>query len=230
MLNELINPNNIISFNCSLAQKIGLHETLYLTEFYKQLDYCQEPEIIPNNSIINLHTTLTNKEQEKAKNVLLQMGILEFNNIDNTYKVNEAVLVGLFTTEDKEVLVDFNKVKKSAKKTDKSEYILKSVKSKINKDYPFIVKEALSNWLDAIHGRFGFVNNAMLVSAMKLLDPIIRNNPETAIEIIEICTVNGYKEIQWGINKYNNLQKVEANSHISSTINKVQQELSTDYF
>ena len=70
----------------------------------------------------------------------------------------------------------------------------------------------------------------MLISAMKLLDPIIRNNPETAMEIIEICTVNGYKEIQWGINKYNNLQKVEANSHISSTINKVQQELSTDYF
>lgn len=232
MLTELINPDHIISYNSVLAHKIGLHETLYLTELCKQMAYTQSCYIVPDTTLIERHTTFSKTEQKKLLSTLIDMGLVIYNKTNAVYKVDTSVLAGLFTTKDKEVVASFDKVKKSAKKEDKSKYILRSIKSKINPDYPYIIKEALIEWLEAIQARFGFVNATMLTAAMNILNPIIQSDVKKAEEIIKICTVNGYKEMQWGINKYNTLQKLDVSSTVSTTVhmNNAVADLSDDFF
>lgn len=240
MLIDIISTNNMQSYNVWLAHKIGLNNAIYLnilieTNFkaIKINDLFNGDYFLVDREYVEERTTFNPSEQLKMEDALISMGILTRLEEKICVKLNLDVITGLATTNDEAVLNSFEKVKNSASKEDKTSYILRAVKCKINPRYPAVIKEGLSNWLDAIASRFGFVNSTMIESAQNILEPIIYSDLHKAEEIIRICTVNGYKDMEWGINKYNSLQKVSVNNSVNTNVvmnNNQSANLSDDFF
>ena len=242
MLIDIISSDNIQSYNTWLAHKLGLHTSIYLSVLIEL-----NSKAIKNNELkedkfhsfnidrdyITSKTTFSLDEQHKLDDILCNMCILKLST-DKTYGcLNFEVLTGLSLTENQDILNSFERVKKNASKEPKSTYILRSVKSKINPKYPYQIQQGLKDWLEALVDKFGFINSATLDSAQKLLDPIIYSDLKKAEEVIKICTINGYREMEWGINKYNSLQKLSVNNSVNTNVSMNSDKsinLSDDFF
>ena len=240
MLIDIISTNNMQSYNVWLAHKIGLNNSIYLnllieinSKAIKKNRIYDDGFFCVDRDYIATRTTFNTSDQLKMDNILANMGIVTISEDKKYVKLNLEVITGLSTTTDEAVLNNFEKIKTNAAKEGKTSYILRAVKGKINPRYPAIIKEGLSNWLDAIAARFGFVNSTMIESAQSVLEPIIYSDIHKAEEIIRICTVNGYKDMEWGINKYNSLQKASVNNSVNTNVvmnNNQSVSLSDDFF
>ena len=240
MLIDIISTNNIQSYNVWLAHKIGLNNSIYLnllieinSKAIKKNRIYDDGFFCVDRDYITTRTTFNTSDQIKMDDILANMGIVTISEDKKCVKLNLEVITGLSTTTDEAILNSFEKVKKSASKESKSKYVLRSVKARINPKYPYNIQEGLKGWLDALVERFGYVNTTIIESAQKVLEPIIYSDLQKAEEIIRICTVNGYREMEWGINKYNSLPKISANNSVHTNVvmnHNKSADLSDDFF
>lgn len=225
MLSDIITPRNNQTYNVWLAHKIGLNNAIFLSvvmDLYfieKQNKALQDDRYFYiNQDYIYDRTTYSYADQDKCCSTLISMGFIELKSI-NQIAINFDTIACVSTTTDSSVIDSVEKIKKNAHKESKTTYVLRNVKSKINPRYPGSVQQALRDWLDAIAQKFNFVNYALLESAQTFLNPIVWSDVRKAEEIIKICTANGYREMEWGLNKYNLLHKVNAVNKVSTTVN-----------
>lgn len=234
MLVDILSSCNYQSYNVYLAHRIGLNNAIYLnalidlyqyTKNYNSLQF--EEYFYIDRSWITQKTTYTTDEQLKLESTLISMGLVVLAEDKNYATVNLDTIAGLSTTSDQSVIDSFKKVKDSASKSsEKSAYVLKAVKNNISASLPTEVQNALSLWLDSVYAKSKFVNNTLLKSAEDFLMPIINSNLNKALEVIRICTVNGYREMDWGLKKYESLH----GNGVTTTIRNKDTKLSHDYF
>lgn len=220
ILFDILNPYSTQSFNLYFAHKFGLEVAIYLNAImeYQRAYIGTDDYFEINRQYLQARTTLTEKQQKKVEDTLYKLEILLTQ--DDKVNINYDILVELSTTTDTEVSQSVNQIKKNATKKDKSFYGFVNVRKRIDKlNVDDDVKESLKQWLEAVYGKFGFVNKVMEQSAVDFILPILQTDKEKALQIIKISTVNAYKEMQWGLNKYNSMQTIQdTQANVKTTV------------
>lgn len=234
MFVDIISGNNLQSYNVWLAQKIGLNNAIYLNVLVDLFQKAgQTNSIIPDDyfwvdrEYVTARTTFSIEDQLKIEDTLSSMGFLYWSEDKKYVRIDMNTLMGISKTVNEDIIDCFNRVKTKASKVSRKESILRAVQRNINADYPGNIKEALKEWLNTLMTKYGFVNNAMLNQAEEKLTPIIYSDIPKALELIQIATVQGYRDFTWAFVRYDELHK---NDSVKTNITTSSQALSNDFF
>lgn len=235
MLVDVLSLRNYQSYNVLLAQKIGLNPAIYLSVLIDLYQKASETESIVaddyfwvDREYVTLRTTFTVETQLKLEETLISMGFVFLSDDKKYIRIELNTIAGIATTLNEDVIACFDTVKKQSNKVDKKRGQLISVSRLIKPEYPGNLKEALKDWLKTISDKYGYVNKSMLENAQEKLDPIVFSDLHRALDIVQIATVQAYRDMTWALTRYNELHKhdvVKTNVQVKNT-----QSLSNEYF
>lgn len=207
MLIELLSQSNYQSFNINLAHLFGLESAIYLSVLVDINEKAYRKNKIDEDGFFNIdrkyvtsRTTLAKNTQEKLEVELKNLGVIELK--DNLIKLNIDILTSLLLEENEHIKTDLSNFRKATSKKSKGEYILESVKKHIDKNLPIELQEAYANWLESVYSKINFINKQTLFNAQKEVDAASNHNLDTAIEIINIATASGWKDMRWAVKLY----------------------------
>lgn len=211
MLVELLSTSNYVSYNIKLAEILGLHSAIYLSELMNINDKAIKKDKMDNNyftlvrSYITARTTLDVKEQLEIEDNLLKLGILEHGASQDAILLNINVLAALLTNPDEQLIDRLKKKRKrtpseaKATKDDKIKANLKSHLKVTNQE----LRDAYECWIDTIYDKQGWMSVKCVTVAETTIDEFSNRNLDIALKLLEIASVHGYRDINWAINKYN---------------------------
>lgn len=239
MLIELLSTSNYVSYNIQLAELLGLHTAIYLSELMNINEKAIKKDKLNNNyftlvrSYITSRTTLEEKEQLEIEDNLLKLGILEQGEQKDTISLNISILTTLMMDPDEQLIDKITKMKKksAAKKgRTKADSIKDNLKSNLRVTNPEL-REAYCGWIDAIYDKQGWMSVKCVTVAETTVDSFSNHNLDIALKLLEIASIHGYRDIQWAINKYNQEFKVSyQTSPIPKKVVTSNSELSTEVF
>lgn len=211
MLIELLSTSNYVSYNIKLAELLGLHAAIYISELMNINDKAIRKNKLNDNyfkltrEYITKRTTLDEKEQLEIEQNLLKLGILEKGENDDDLSLNITTLTTLMMSTDEQLLDNVKKLTKLKTKTPKAtkgEKIKEELKTNVvtsNQE----LREAYYDWIDAVYAKQGWLSKKAVVCAQSQVDEFSKRNLDVALKLIEIASINGYRDMEWAINKYN---------------------------
>lgn len=211
MLIELLSTSNYVSYNIKLAELLGLHAAIYISELMNINDKAIRKNKLNDNyfkltrQYITKRTTLDEKEQLEIEQNLLKLGILEKGENDDDLSLNITTLTTLMMSTDEQLLDNVKKLTKLKTKTPKAtkgEKIKEELKTNVvtsNEE----LREAYYDWIDAVYAKQGWLSKKAVVCAQSRVDEFSKRNLDVALKLIEIASINGYRDMEWAINKYN---------------------------
>ena len=154
---------------------------------------------------VERETTLTLAKQLKCEDKLIEMGVMA-KDPDNPNRITIGVnsMIELITDE------DTRKLKKSVSKTDKAEAKAAKIEGmKLNMKKALVeddleLRRAYELWID---GMIDAANCRFTKAVVQLFEQTVTNyTPDKAkrLKIIEIATVNSYKDATWAISRLSN--------------------------
>lgn len=216
MLIELLSTSNYVSYNVQLAELLGLHTAIYLSELMNINEKAIKKDKLDNNyftlvrSYITSRTTLDEKEQLEIEDNLLKLGILEQGEQKDTISLNITTLTTLMMDPDEQLIDKITKIKKKAtskRGRTKADAIKDNLKANLKVTNEEL-KEAYCGWIDAIYDKQGWMSAKCVTVAETTVDSFSNHNLDVALKLLEIASIHGYRDIQWAINKYNQEFKV----------------------
>ena len=214
MLIELLSMSNYVHFNVKLAQILGLHTAIYLGQITDINEKAIRKNKVDENfftidrEYITKRTTIPEKEQKEIENNLIKIGILERSDKDsNTLLLNLTVLTSILMSPDEDLLKNVEDLAKPKKSKTKAEKIIENLKENIITTNPEL-RQAYFDWIDAVYSKDGFMTKAAVIAAQSNIDKFSQRNLDIALKVLEIATINGYRDITWAINNYNKDYKV----------------------
>lgn len=214
MLIELLSMSNYVHFNVKLAHIIGLNSAIYLSQIMDINEKAIRKEKTEKNfftidrEYIAKRTTISEKEQKEIENNLIKIGVLE-RSTDNsdTILLNITVLTSILMSPDEELIRDISSLSKPKQKRSKAEAIKDTLKQNIvtvNTE----LRTAYFSWIDAVYEKDGFMTKQAVVAAQARIDEFSNRNLDVALKVLEIASINAYRDITWAINTYNKDYKV----------------------
>ena len=119
MLIELLSMSNYVNFNIKLAEILGLHPAIYLSQIMDinekalRKDKVNENFFTIDREYITKRTTLPESEQVEIENNLIKIGVLERSK-DNasTICLNITVLTSILMSPDEDLVKDISNLSK----------------------------------------------------------------------------------------------------------------------
>lgn len=211
MLVELLSQSNYQSFNIKLAQLLGLESAIYLSALidinekaYRKNKIDENGFFVIDRDYIKQRTTLTKSKQEKIELELSKVGIV--NTSDDGISICLDILTSLMLEENEGIRKDLSQFRKAASSKSKGEVILANVKKNIDPSLPYELQKAYSDWLDSVYSKINFVNKQTLFNAQKEVDAAANHDLDAAINIINIATASGWKDMKWAVKIYKERQ------------------------
>ena len=215
MLIELLSMSNYVNFNIKLAEILGLHPAIYLSQIMDinekalRKDKVNENFFTIDREYITKRTTVPESEQVEIENNLITIGVLERSK-DNasTICLNITVLTSILMSPDEDLVKDISNLskKKQPRKT-KAEAIISALQQNIITLNPEL-RQAYYDWINAVYAKDGFMVKTAVISAQQNLDKFADQKLDVALKVLEIATINGYRDITWAINNYKKDYKV----------------------
>ena len=235
MLINLLSMDNYVHYNIKVAEILGLHQAIYLSELLNINDKAVRKSKLNNNffvvdrEYITKRTTLSKEEQLKIDKQFLDIGLLEkvADNI-NEVTLNISVLTTLLCGDEK-VITDLKKFVKSSSKTKtlSKEEQLKLLKSLITTTNVELF-EAFSEWIDAIYSKLGWMSKKAVTVGEQIVNDAANHDLDMALRIVEIATINGYKDMTWAVKMYNDNYRPKY--HVDKSIQERATQLSNEVF
>ena len=213
MLLDLLSLDNYVSYNIKVAEVLGLHPAIYLSELMNINDKAIKKSKLKDNfftvdrKYITKRTTLTSVEQQDIDKQFFDIGLLKINPDDkNTMTLDLAVLTSILAGDEK-IIKDLkklvsatNKLNKSKKKTKQEEEcdLMKSYIKTTNTE----LYAAYCEWIDAVYSKVGWMSKKAVEVGERLVDENSNHNLDVALKIVEIATVNGYKDMTWAVDLF----------------------------
>lgn len=203
MLIDLISQNNYKTYNVKLANILGLTTAVYISELLS----ISKDNIIPNLNAIDItsSTGLSAEQQKEAKSILASMNLITED--PNKVILNVDNIVALFATDSDKAMAKAkkaaSKVAATAGKLTTRQKQCNDLKSKIicSNDELF---EAYTYWIDGVYANpKGFLSARSISIFQKTVDDFAKGDLDLALKIIDIATVNGYRDATWAINLFN---------------------------
>lgn len=210
MLVDLLSMDNYIQFNIKIAQLLGLHAAVYLSELLNinekavRKDKIHDDVFVVDRGYIEKRTTLAKKEQIELDGMLLKLGVLKkVGESEDSVMLDLTVLTALVSAEPGKVS-DLEKLVAAAKpkqKRSKQEVIVQGLKNhvQVNNDE---LRTAYYEWIDAVYAKQGWMSAKSVTVAQRDVDNYSQRNLDVALKLLEIATSGGYRDIQWAINSY----------------------------
>lgn len=240
MLIELLSTSNYVSYNIKLAEILGLHAAIYLSELMNINDKAIRKDRLSENMFtlkreyIKKRTTLDETEQIAIEDNLLKLGILKKEDDPNAMSINISVLTTLMMTSDESLLNDCKQISSTkAKRQSKEDVVINNVKLCVNTKNREL-REAYYAWIESVVARQGWIAKTTVIEAQAAIDKYSNRNLDVALEILKIAAINGYRDMQWAITKY--AQNVSTNRinnpniNTNSSYTKVEKQLSSEVF
>lgn len=218
MLIELLSMSNYAHFNVKLAEILGLHPAIYLAlimdinEKAIRKSKTNKNFFTIDRKYVTKRTTLSEQEQRDIETNLIKVGILERSATEaNTIQLNLTTLTSILMTPDESLLKDISKKVKAIPKVSvqdaKMTRIANEMKSNIITPNPEL-RTAYCNWIDAVLQKDGFMNKTAVMAAQAAASRFANRNLQVELQLLEIATINAYRDMNWAINAYNKDYKV----------------------
>lgn len=208
MLIDLLSMANYNSYNVNLANIIGLHEAIYISELIninekaiKKNKISDEGYFTVDRKYITSRTTLDKKEQLEIDKTLNNLKIIHIADNVNVISIDLQVLTGIIMSADEKLTKDISSIVNKKQKRTKQQVICDELKKNIVTTNSELI-DAYSNWIDSVIAKDGWMSKQAVISAQQLIDANSNRNLDVALKIISIASINGYRDMQWAVNKY----------------------------
>lgn len=217
MFTELFRENN---YNIKIANLFGLEAAVYLSAVQHQDGVNNIIEegvdfIVLNREKIKDITTLSIESQRNIDKIFSDIGVFEFSSKDRLH-MNYNMLLSIYNDANDSILKDM--VPKITKKKTKADAIRDELRTLIKTDNSEL-RDAYSSWIEAVFAKQGWMSKKSVELGQKLIDEYCNRNLDTAIEILNIASISGYRDIQWAINSYEENKRKQI-SRVPVTLNK----------
>ncbi len=210
MLIDLLSMDNYVQYNIKIAEILGLHPAIYISELLNINEKAVRKAKISDNcfivdrNYIQKRTTLSKDEQKEIDTMLLNLGILK-KSVDNEdgLTLDLTILTSLVSAEPLSVKSLEKVIAASApkRKRTKAEAIIDNLKTNIQATNQEL-RDAYCDWIDAVYAKQGWMSVKSVTVGQKTVDNYCDHNLDLALHILEIASLHGYRDIQWAINKY----------------------------
>ena len=239
MLIDLFSQRNYISINLKLIKLLGINSAVYLTELATIMEKATQKGKLIDNKYFKLDRkfivnklALSIEDQLLIDSTLMTINLLQkqVDNPDNIY-IDSNLLINLLTDETPKLLDDLSKklqVKSlRGSKESQRQQLKNNLKNKINcSNYELLT--ALRNWVDAIYLKpNGFLSQTAITKFQNTLNNYTQGDLDLALRLVEIATIQGYKDCQWAIEVYERDQKFKTAKKLN-TIRVTNQEKASE--
>lgn len=215
MLIDLLSMDNYVNFNIQFANILGLHTAIYLSELLNINEKAVRKKKTKDNfftvdrKYIKDRTTLDVTEQKEIDKCLLSLGILKQDKDNSDTLILDLTILTSLVSSEPTTIKDLQKIVKNAlpKKRTKAAAIADNLKARLEVKNPELY-ELYCQWIDTVIHKQGWMSATSVTTAPQVLDAYCDHNLDLALEIMKIASLNGYRDIQWAINKYEEDHKV----------------------
>lgn len=205
-----LSQQNFIFCSVELIQVLGLDCAVYVTELINQSETVINDDnfFTPDRNKIELRLGFSFDKQLDLDDKLLSLNIIKRK--QQRLSLDENSFLQSLNTLKKGEKAEIKKVVK----TTKSELKVRALKNRLRTKIATTnveLRDAYSSWIDAVLLRYGWMTDAAIISAQKTLDDFTKRDLDLALEILNIAAINGWKDIQWAINKYNDMKANKTN-------------------
>ena len=236
MLLDLLSTDNQVTFNSKIANMFGLECSIYISEILNISNKALVKNKLKDNHFkldreyLKNRTTLDIDCQKDIEKKLKDIGLVDI--AENDYIKFDVTLLASILTSPDEKLIDnitkLSKIKTKVPKKTKQQAIIDNLKSSINVANVEL-KQAYCDWIDGVYANpKGFLSARAIKIAQDTVDKFADHDLDKALQLINIATVNGYRDMNWAIEQYRKNYKVCYN--VSNNSIKQSSELSTEVF
>lgn len=207
---DILGTNNYSSFNIKLAELIGLHEAIYLNQLININHKAIEKKKIDNDfftvdrKYIRQRTTIDRNEQLRLDKALSDLGILSIDEQNNCkLKINLSVILSILDADQNSgTVLALQDIKLSKpKKETKEQQACNAMKALIETTNTELY-EAYCDWIDAVYAKLHWMSKKAVIFGQQLVDETSHKDLDVALKILELATVNGYKDMTWAVKLY----------------------------
>lgn len=230
MLLDIFNEDNNIVINYKAISLFGLNTAAYFTlliSIYKKAVRKNKLD----NDYFNLDRNyvrkllkLSEEEQLICDHNLMMLSILKKSSEDpNKIKLDLNLYLSTIASEDVKLIEDVRKQMKvlhpKTVKQSQRQIQINTLKNCIEcSNYELLT--ALRDWVDGVYARpNGFLSKAAIKVFQDTLNNYTKGDLDLALRLVQIATVQGYRDCQWAINLYerDSKAKVVVNSNVRVT-------------
>lgn len=214
MLLDIFDNDNSISINYKTISIFGLPTAVYLTELiniYKKA--IRKNKLVDNvyfkvdRKYINNTLALSVEEQLACDLNLIKTSILKKSVEDpDVLTLDVNLYLSLLSSNDFKLIDDVRKQMKVKKprglKISQRQAIINELKDSIEcSNYELLT--ALRNWVDGVYSRpNGFLSKSAIKIFQETLNNYTKGDLDLALRIVQIATVQGYRDCEWAINMF----------------------------
>ena len=180
MLIELLSTSNYVSFNIKLAELLGLHTAIYVSELMNINDKAIRKDKISDSSFsldreyVKKRTTLQIEEQLEIEDQLIKLGVVEKPTDDeNCVTLHLNILTTIMMDPDEELIGKIKKLSSSKGnskgKATKADAIRQNLKTNILSTNVELI-EAYSDWIDAVYAKEGWMSKKAVMLGQQIVD------------------------------------------------------------
>lgn len=235
MLIDLLSTSNYGMYNISVARLFDLHSAVYLNALVDinqkaiRKNKIDEDFFILDRKYITSRTTLSDKEQLDIEDNLIKVGVLERDKSDKSrLKIHINVLTALLMNEDETLKGEIKDLVKNKKLT-KSEQLIENLCKNILTDNEEL-HTAYREWIIAVSAKQGWMTKAAVIAAQKTIDEYSNRDLDLALKLIEIASINGYRDMNWAITLFEKNYKKQFYDNIPMDMSNTMVQLSEEKF
>ena len=210
MLIDLLSMSNYVNYNVKVAQILGLDAAIYVSELLNINDKALHKNKIKgeyftlDRTYIQSRTTFDEDTQLSIEDKLVKLGIVvKDTKSPNDISLNITALTSIMMSSDESLLKDISKIvkSKSSPKKTKAEAIKDTLKDNITTTNEEL-RAAYSDWIDSVYAKDGWMSKKAVVSAQGVVDDFSKFDLDVALKVVEIASINGYRDMSWAVNTY----------------------------
>ena len=219
MLLDVFDNDNSISVNYRTIHIFGLPTAVYLTELiniYKKATrknkLVEDGYFKVDRKYVNNVLCLTPEEQIICDLNLIKTSVLKKSS-DNPdiLKIDIKLYLSLLCSEDMKLYDDVKKQMKvqkpkGTKESQRQQYINVLKNSIECSNYELLT--ALRDWVEGVYARpNGFLSKSSIKIFQDTLNSYTKGDLDLALRVVQIATVQGYRDCQWAINMLEDSEK-----------------------
>lgn len=210
MFVNLLATDTYVSYNTQLAQLLGLHEAIYLSEL---INIARKAELknklvndffVVDRKYITSRTTLKTAEQQDIDKRLSEIKLLKLGENLDQLNIDFSILNSLLLSKDEEAISDISKIAK--KKPNKRQSMFDNLVSNIKTNNEELF-EAYKSWITSVLQKQHWMSTKSVVNGEIIIDNYANGNLDLALYIIELADTNAYRDMEWAINLYESKHK-----------------------
>lgn len=209
MIADIIATDNLIQFNIQLAHLIGLKAAVYVSEIINIQNKAIRKKKIKdgyfelNRKYLTDRTTLNVTEQKEIEKDLASIYVIKKDGDSDKISLDVNTLANILITPDDDLKKVVSKVAKlkDTKQNIKEIKIRQELKNYIDTTNDEL-RQAYEDWIDSVFDKEGWMSKSAVQQAQKIVDSASDRYLDIALAIVNIASINGYRDMTWAVNAF----------------------------